>query len=125
VTSHKKTLWYSWLKQAQTHRVPQKQWPKRPDLEFERMSGELRRAVESAVRNATKDAEIDDWKWDVYTQTFTFVVGMLVDIGDTNASVTLRMAFNPKVAWLDEIERVMIEAEKHVREIRTKLEKKR
>lgn len=84
----------------------------------------LKQAVDSGVMSVAKDARIDDWRWNPYEQKFDFQVHTWTEFDGTPVNVTTRMHFDPKVAWLDEVERILIESEALVRKLHEVLERK-
>lgn len=118
-------LWEALLQQAQGQRIEQTRWPKPPDVFFERMSTGLKQAVDSGVMSVAKDARIDDWRWDPYGQKFEFQVHTWTEFDGTPVNVTTRMHFDPKVAWYDEVERILIESEALVRKLHDVLTRKK
>lgn len=119
-TEYKKKLWFALL-EAAGPRVPKKYWPKRDDHRFEKMSQGLKQAVDSAVMSVTKDTSMTSWKWDSYDRRFYFDISTWLKYQDMPIHIVTKLSFDPSLRWLDEIERVMIEAEEYVRKIRTKL----
>jgi len=117
-------LWEISLKHAQQNRVVQKNWPKPPDSNFERMSTELQATVNTAVISVTDDAHIVDWMWNPYERRFDFVLLAQTTFDGMPVGLKTCFFFDPRKAWRDEVERLMGDAEQHVRLLRETLERK-
>lgn len=105
--------------------VPRKHWPKF-SADFAQMNDGLKKVVESAVCKATEIGSIDDWRWDPHDGVFRFSVRavMRTSIQPSALEITSRFLFDPRESWRGEVERVMIEAEAFVRNLRESIELK-
>lgn len=120
----RRALWEALLEHAGP-RVPAHKWPKSTTHEFYRMSGGLQQAVESAVGRATNGCNVSDWEWNPHERWFQFLVRLVIasDVTDTVVTSTSRFYFDPRKAWVDEVERVMIKTEAYARKLRAALRK--
>ena len=124
VTARKRrALWEALLKHIKP--VPRKHWPKFSS-DFAQMNDGLEKVVGSAVLRATEIGTVDDWRWDPHDGVFRFVVRAVLrtKIQDAALDITTRFLFDPRQSWRGEVERVMIEAEAFVRQLRDTIERK-
>lgn len=122
-TRRRRALWEALLEHAGP-RVPANKWPQPIAAEFWRMSGGLKQTVESAVGRATQIGSLTDWEWNPRERVFQFDVRIVIKspVTDTVVTTISRFYVNPRKAWVDEVERVMIETEAHARKLRVALD---